>query len=269
MRSARQIAPVLCLCVSLACLARHAEAEDLIGCMTIKAEKQRLACYDKAAKALVEEQARAQQERLKAAQEQVVRASNPNALSDAQKEAAKQAIKQLNKLTAATEVGISYRDYGTRIVDMSPDFKEAIGGIPKSELRDYLSDALTDHVRAREIWSAMIQVEYGDIFEKAFCPDLRKQYPEMSCSATTQYSAGGRVARIDDESKNRILRGIWSAAKVRIGKAEALLAAGKLNADTPVPAPAAPAETEEQRKYREDVEQHRKVLKEWEENQRK
>src|SRR5579862_2931219 len=149
--------------------ASASNADDLAHCLSLKVDKQRLACYDKAAKTIAEEQARAEQERVKAAAEQVVKASDPNTLSAAQKDAAKQAIRQLNKLTAATEVGISYRDYGTRIVDMSSEFKEAMGGLPKSDLNEQLSNALADHVRAREVWNLLIQAQYGEVFEKVVC----------------------------------------------------------------------------------------------------
>jgi hypothetical protein len=271
MRTPRQTAQIFAVLITLACFARGAEADEVTACMAIKVEKQRLACYDKAAKTLVEAQAKAEQERLKAALEQVVKPTNPNALSDAQKEAAKQAIRQLNKLTAATEVGISYRDYGTRIVDISSEFKEAITAVPSSELRSHLSSVLADHVRAREVWNLLIEAKYGEVFEEVVCPSLRTEYPDVSCRATTRFSAGGRIAQVDDESKNRILNGIWSAAKARLSKAEGLVATGRLNADPSVPAPTAVAapETEEERKRREEAEQHRKTLKDWEEKQRK
>jgi hypothetical protein len=206
-------------------------ADEVTDCLKIKPDKARLACYDKTTKLLIEVQAKAEQDRIRAATEQKIKPPDPSALSPEQKTAAKEALKQLNKLAAATEVGLSYRDYGTRIVDVSGDLKEALNAIPESDLRKQMTLALGDYVRAREVWNALIISEYGEVFEKVMCPGLVSDYPQMHCSVQTTYSGSGRLVRasITDDSKARILSAIWTSARSHISTAEQLIAHDRLN----------------------------------------
>jgi hypothetical protein len=219
-----------------------ASADEVTDCLKIKGDKARLVCYDKAAKLQAEAQAKAEQERIRAASEQKIKAPDPSALSPEQKTAAKEALKQLNKLAAATEVGLSYREYGTRIVDVSGDLKEALNAIPESDLRKQMTLALGDYVRAREVWNALIISEYGEVFEKVMCPGLVSDYPQMNCSVQTNYSGSGRFVRasITDDSKARILSAIWASARSHIGTAEQLIARDKLNSAAENANPPAP-----------------------------
>lgn len=182
--------------------------DGIVTCIGVKADKQRLACFDKAAKSAAEAKAKAEADRQRADAERALKPpADPNALTSEQLEAAKGAAKQLNKLSSATEVGISYRDYGTRIVDVSAEFKEAVRKLPDSDLQKLLTTALADHIRAREVWNALIQASYGEVFEKVMCPGLVTEYPGLECRVETNYRGSGRtqIASISDSSKARIL----------------------------------------------------------------
>ena len=98
----------------------RARGQVLVECLAIKPDKPRLTSYDKPAKIFVDIQRKAEQERRKAAEEQEICRTDANTLQPDQKVKAERAVNQLNKLFAATEVGISYREYGTRIVACIP-----------------------------------------------------------------------------------------------------------------------------------------------------
>lgn len=209
----------------------RAADDEFLACLALKGDKPRLACFDKAAKAAAEAKVRLEAERQKADAERALKPVDANLLTPEQLEAAKAAVRQLNKLSSATEVGISYRDYGTRIVDVSGEFKEAARKLPDSDLQKALNAALADHVRAREVWSALIQASYGEVFEKVMCPSLASDYPGLVCRAETNYRGSGRtqIASISDSSKAQILNHIWSVARDRAKKAEELIEKGRMN----------------------------------------
>jgi len=169
--SAPNTAQGILACLTLLTIAT-ARADAIADCLTIKADPQRLACYDNAAKAAAEARAKSGQVRATSEAERVLKAPDASILSPEQSAAAKVAVEQMNKLTAATALGISYRDYGTRIVDISAEFKESTRSLPESDLSKQLSMALGDHVKAREIWNALIEARYGEAFEKVYCPSL-------------------------------------------------------------------------------------------------
>lgn len=206
-------------------------AQTIEDCIPIKVDKARLACFDKSAKAAVTAKAMAEEKRKLDGANEVVRLSDPALLKSENRLAAESALKQLNKLTAATEVGISLRDYSTRIVDASGDFKDALRNLPMSTLRNELEAALADHVTARGLWSAMIQINYASIFQEHYCPMLTKDYGMQSCVIKPSYTPIGRTSSresISDGSKNEVLSVVWSTARKRLARADALIASNRL-----------------------------------------
>jgi len=72
-----------------------------------------------------------------------------------QSESARNALRILKRLDAATEIGINRQDYGNRLIDAKVDFDEHLGNVPQSIFRDELSIAFQAYLDAAQAWNQM------------------------------------------------------------------------------------------------------------------
>lgn len=214
--------------------AASSDAQTLNECVNLKVDKARLSCFDKFAKTNLENQAKAQaaQSANAAAAKQAADAekANPNWITPEIAEAAKLALKQINRLGAAAEVGISLRDYGTKIADVSGEFKDAINVIPDSELKRELQGAFGEHILAREFWSAMLDAGYSEVFQKVYCPKLIELYQMTPCIIQGVFNNATKRMPVTESSKREVLSLPWAKARKHIATAQMLLEMKTLNA---------------------------------------
>src|SRR2546423_328903 len=162
-------------------------------------------------------------------------------LSSKQKEAAANAMKALQKLNAATEIGVNYQNYQPLLIEAKTQVNEAESILPDGELKSELSAAMDAYADAGDAWGAFIRYGKGD--EESF---LRLNNPEPWMPATEGQAIARRLKekyklqttddiasiltnRLSEESKdNSIIRSrtlpvIWSAAKEHVDRASKLL----------------------------------------------
>jgi hypothetical protein len=106
-------------------------------------------------------------------------------------------------MVSATDVGINYRDYSSRIIDLKSDVDEALAQLPDGELKKELGLAMEAYGDALTAWSEVVQ---GHILAPNFEPgkSLQKKYsipeekigkgPEMKLSPDTTLSTIWTVA---------------------------------------------------------------------------
>jgi hypothetical protein len=131
-------------------------------------------------------------------------------LSPQAKAAANDALKALRKMASATEVGISYQEYGTRIIDAKAEVDEAIRQLPDGEVREHISLAMEAYADAARAWGQMLRYDFLIVMRE---PTLPEKYSIPVDKSTS----------IPAMSKNDVLTTIWRAAKTHITEASSLL----------------------------------------------
>jgi hypothetical protein len=132
---------------------------------------------------------------------------NPQAIA-----AALEALKALRKMAGATEIGISFQEYGSRMIDAKADVEEALRQLPEGELRTEIALAMDAYADASKAWNQMIRYDFMLVeFEPG--SSLQKKY-DIPIDA----SLGSKVM-----TRNVVLSTIWGAAKPHIEKADALI----------------------------------------------
>ncbi len=123
--------------------------------------------------------------------------------------AAQNAIKSLRRIATATEVGVNFRDYGTRIIDLKTDVDEDLAQLPESQLKQEITFALDAYVDANTAWNASLQNDCMlTIFEPA--TRLHKKYKFRG----EETEVGGLLVR-----KDVALHTIWEVARKHLEKA--------------------------------------------------
>lgn len=113
-------------------------------------------------------------------------------LTESERASAMAAIKALRKLQSVVSVGVTYREYGTRVADAQIAVDEALPNIPESRsgLKDNIKSAMKEYGKALTEWSQNLQfdIKYG--------------------SKTT------------DKTGAAVVRSMWNVAKLDIEAAE-------------------------------------------------
>jgi hypothetical protein len=137
------------------------------------------------------------------------------------------ALRALRKMASATEVGISYQEYGSRLIDLKTEVDEAISQMSDGELKTEISLAMEAYADASVAWSTSIKHGRDTMF-----PDI-----EPATSLIRKYSLP-----IDTSigmplvTRSAALNKIWGLAKARIERASALL-----SGETPTPLSSTPS----------------------------
>ena len=147
-------------------------------------------------------------------------AGNGDAKNDAQmtreeRDAAKAALKELNKLGSYTEAGINYQEYQSRVLDAKGEIDNHLLDVSSCPVKVALTASLDAYVDAREFWGLSVQRERGQGF-------FRLKEEEMA-----RYSKYGDVASKDKESygatRARLVEVFWIHGAFQAKLAEELL----------------------------------------------
>jgi hypothetical protein len=123
--------------------------------------------------------------------------------------AATKALRALRKLAGATEVGISFQEYGTRLIDVKAEVDEALSQLPDGEVKNEIKLAMEAYADAGQGWNASLGRN------ETLFPDL-----EPGRSLMLKYSIP-----IDNSigmpllPRSRVLSTIWGAARTHIERA--------------------------------------------------
>jgi hypothetical protein len=94
-------------------------------------------------------------------------------------ETIKSALKELRKFAGATEVGISFKEYSTRVIDLKSSVEEALIELKDGELKTNMKTALDAYVDASTFWNETLKPDevanMNGGFEKKFA-DLKYQF---------------------------------------------------------------------------------------------
>ena len=141
-------------------------------------------------------------------------------------ELASSAIRALRKLAGATEVGISFREYGSRVIDVKADVDESIRELPEGDLRNEIRLAMEAYADAAQAWNEMTRHEFM-LINYEHGASLQKKY-----SIPVDTSLSSPIMRRDV-----VLSVIWKAARTHIDRASSLMTGEAL---PPTPTNAAP-----------------------------
>ena len=131
---------------------------------------------------------------------------NPQAIA-----AVRDALKALRKMAGATEIGISFQEYGSRVIDAKADVEEALRQLPEGELKTEIALAMDAYADASKAWNQMIRYDFMLVdFEPG--SSLQKKY-----DIPVDTSLSSKMMR-----RTVVLSTIWAAAKSHIEKADAL-----------------------------------------------
>jgi hypothetical protein len=137
-----------------------------------------------------------------------------SALSPQTATAARAAIKELRKLAGATEIGISFREYGSRLIDIKTTVDEALASIREGELKTEISLALEAYVDAGQAWNTIIKdgnarYDYTLSLDKEWMRIIEKY--SLSPDSTLVYG------------QDRVLSTIWQEARTHLNRASSLI----------------------------------------------
>jgi hypothetical protein len=125
-------------------------------------------------------------------------------------QAAIDAIDSLRRMESALEIGISYQEYRSRMIDLKGDVDEAIAQLPDGELKKELGLAMEAYGDALTAWSDVIQNQ--NLFSASEPgKSLRKKY------SIPEAGAGGYMLR------DTALLTIWTVAGEHINRASELV----------------------------------------------
>jgi hypothetical protein len=71
--------------------------------------------------------------------------------------AATEALRALRKIEAATEVGVSYQQYGPLVIEAQAQVNEAKAKLPDGELKTLLEQTILIYAKVGELWGLQIQ----------------------------------------------------------------------------------------------------------------
>ena len=137
-------------------------------------------------------------------------------------QAAVDAVKSLRRMKSATDVGINYQQYSSRIIDLKGDVDEAIAQLSDRELKTELTLAMEAYQDALTLWNHMVQSSLDVVpisttagtqaEEPAY--SLQKKY---SIPETTKYDIFVVMTR------EAIFSTIWAAASEHVDRASELV----------------------------------------------
>lgn len=81
---------------------------------------------------------------------------------------AKRALRALETLAAATEVGINYREYGKRLIDVKVAVEDILHGLPAGELKTEIAAALKEFQDAKQVWDIYVADRSPLMLEKLY-----------------------------------------------------------------------------------------------------
>ncbi len=130
------------------------------------------------------------------------------------------AMKELRKMQSATEVGISFQEYSSRLIDLKASVDEALRQISDSDLKRELRFAVEAYADGLDLWNRQLHTRYplkqsGDLLREE-AKDICEKYGIKDFSTST---SGAEIV-----NGQKALNFIWVFAKTAIEKAEKMIA---------------------------------------------
>jgi len=131
-------------------------------------------------------------------------------------EDANRALRALRKLGGATEIGISFQEYGSRLIDIKNEVDEATSRIPASDLKNELTSAMEAYVDAGQAWNQMLRYDF-------MLPNTA-----LGLTLISKYSLQARELVPGNRStlalpRDYVLSAVWAAARAHIDRANSLM----------------------------------------------
>jgi hypothetical protein len=206
-----------------------AEEISLSACIRTKDMKQRLACYDKAAPGAIKqliEYDEAKASRLDKKAQQV------GATLKEQQKLVRDTVRELRKLSTATEVGISKVEYSRRVIDVASTVKLNLPEIDNVAVRKKIGQALTAYIDANGFWEGMYSDKYFEVFFNNYGDGTAKYGVTLDTFNATfkrNYALNRNYNNrsyntFESECMSQVLTPVWEAAARFIEEADALIA---------------------------------------------
>lgn len=130
------------------------------------------------------------------------------------------AMKELHKMQAATEVGITFQEYSSRLIDLKASVEEALRQVSDPDLRRELRFAVEAYSDGLDLWNRQLNTRYplkqsGDMLREE-AKDICEKYGIKEFSTST---GGAEIV-----NSKKALNFIWTFAKAAIEKADKLAA---------------------------------------------
>jgi hypothetical protein len=131
-------------------------------------------------------------------------------------EDANRALRALRKLAGATQIGINFQEYGSRLIDAKNEVDEATSHMSTSNIKTELTLAMEAYVDAGQAWNQMLRYEF-------MLPNA-----EPGLTLIKKYSLEPRELVPGNRStlalpRNYVLSALWEAARAHIERVESLM----------------------------------------------
>jgi hypothetical protein len=90
-------------------------------------------------------------------------ACSRSGLSSGAEASAREVLRDLQKLKAATEVGVNYQLYGSLMIDAKAQMTSASAQLPDGDVKTQLALAMDAYADALAAWTAMMSLEYHSL----------------------------------------------------------------------------------------------------------
>ncbi len=132
-------------------------------------------------------------------------------------EAAALVLKELRKMQAATEIGITFQEYRARMIDLKAAVDEGLRSINEEELKREARLALEAYTDALDLWNRQTNSRYplkqsGDLLREE-AKDICEKYGVKEFAVAT--------SGVEIVNSKKVISFIWTFAKTSIEKAEA------------------------------------------------
>lgn len=151
----------------------------------------------------------------------IVNAPVGSNLSAEQKSTVGDAVKLLRKVDAATEVGVSYAQYGPMLIDAQASVNEASTSLPEGELKNELKLAIEGYKDAYLAWQ--VTNKHGFISVGRSVPPGMAEGSHLVKKYSIPLTFPNDPEKISLVSKGDALNTIWKVARTHIDKASSLL----------------------------------------------
>lgn len=151
---------------------------------------------------------------------EVITKNNKNNTETENNEAIEGALKSLRKLAAATEVGVNFQEYGSRLIDVKAEVSEFLPKITDGFVKEEIKLAMEAYADAATAWNWTIVNHMGDMF-----PDFEpgKTLQQKYSIPTYRWTSDSNLM-----ARDKVLSTIWAAARKYIENAST----GETNKET-------------------------------------
>jgi hypothetical protein len=144
-------------------------------------------------------------------------------LSSSQKAVAKEAVDALGKVQAATEVGVTFVNYGPLVIDAKAKANQAKSLLPDGPLKEHIVLAAEAYADAGQVWSEKIQGVGAGEYARIWTKNGVGQTVISKYSIPVEKSEGSAAVLGDSVRADLAMQVIWAKAKEHYEGAFALI----------------------------------------------